>query len=140
MRWITVARFSMLHEAHLARARLESEGVDVLLPDEHTLTLQQFYVDALGGLRLQVPEADCERAEAILREDRSNLLHEEETLGGKRQCVRCGSPDLRSVIQAGPLVLVRALLQPEGEGLWRREWHCQACGMVMPDDPAEPEH
>ncbi|MDG5499448.1 DUF2007 domain-containing protein [Marinobacter sp. BGYM27] len=74
MSWVTIARYSLPFEAHVARARLESEGIDALVMDEHTINMQWLYSDAMGGVRLQVDEAYCQRAESILNEDRSDLV------------------------------------------------------------------
>lgn len=76
--WTTIARYALTYEAHLARARLESEGIEALIADEHTMALQSLYADALGGARLQVRDEDADRAQAILDEDRSGLLDEDE--------------------------------------------------------------
>lgn len=65
---VTISRYSFPHEAHVARALLESEGIPVFLADEHTITMQWLYSNALGGVRLQVPEAFVERAVALLQE------------------------------------------------------------------------
>ncbi|WP_097458626.1 putative signal transducing protein [Mangrovitalea sediminis] len=75
--WTTVAQYAQLYEAHLARARLESEGLEVMIADEHTVTLQSLYADALGGVRVQVLDEDADRARAILEEDRSQLLDDD---------------------------------------------------------------
>lgn len=72
--WLTVGHYSLPYEAHLGRARLESEGIDAMVVDEHTINMQWMLSDALGGVRLQVNEEDESRARAILAEDRSDLV------------------------------------------------------------------
>lgn len=74
MSWVTVGHFSLPYEAHLGRARLESEGIEALVADEHTINMQWMLSDALGGVRLQVNDEDQGRARAILAEDRSDLI------------------------------------------------------------------
>ncbi|WP_111495422.1 MULTISPECIES: DUF2007 domain-containing protein [Marinobacter] len=76
MSWVTVARYSLPFEAHVARARLDSEGVDATVADEHTIGMQWLYSDAMGGVRLQVRAEDEFRARAILAEDRSDVVDE----------------------------------------------------------------
>lgn len=76
MSWVTVARYSLPFEAHVARARLESEGIHAMVVDEHTINMQWLYSDAMGGVRLQVDEDDMYRAQAVLSEDRSDLVDE----------------------------------------------------------------
>lgn len=65
---VTICRYSFSFEAHVARALLESEGIPVFVADEHTINMQWLYSDALGGVRLQVPEAFVERALELLQE------------------------------------------------------------------------
>jgi hypothetical protein len=74
MSWITIARYSLPYEAHLDRARLESEGIVSVIADEYTINMDWLYSNALGGVRLQVDEADQSRAVDILNEDRSGLI------------------------------------------------------------------
>lgn len=74
MSWVTVGHYSLPYEAHLGRARLESEGIDALVVDEHTINMQWMLSDALGGVRLQVNQEDDARARMILAEDRSDLV------------------------------------------------------------------
>lgn len=75
--WVTVGHYSLPYEAHLGRARLESEGIDAMVVDEHTINMQWMLSDALGGVRLQVNEEDDARARAILAEDRSDLVRDD---------------------------------------------------------------
>lgn len=76
MSWVTVRQYSLPFEAHLARARLESEGITALVADEHTINMQWMLSDALGGVRLRVQEDMVQRADRILAEDRSDLVDE----------------------------------------------------------------
>ncbi len=71
---VTIGHYSLPYEAHLGRARLESEGIDAMVVDEHTINMQWMLSDALGGVRLQVDEEDAQRAQTILAEDRSDLV------------------------------------------------------------------
>ncbi|MEX0606231.1 MAG: DUF2007 domain-containing protein [Marinobacter sp.] len=74
MSWVTLGRYSMPLEAHLDRSRLESEGIDAFVADEHTVNMQWMLSNAIGGVRLQVQEDDLYRARRILAEDRSGLI------------------------------------------------------------------
>ena len=64
-RWVTLATFWHPAEAHIARLRLESGGVACLLLDELTAATNVFAI-AVGGVKLQVPEAQRERARRLL--------------------------------------------------------------------------
>ena len=63
---ITVATFAHTLDAHLAKSRLEAEGIDCVLTNEHTAGMNWFWPLAVGGVGLQVRESDAERAAEIL--------------------------------------------------------------------------
>lgn len=63
---IVVARFSFPHEAHIARASLDSVGIESYIADEHTVNTQWLYSNAIGGVRLMVAESDAEDAKKYL--------------------------------------------------------------------------
>ena len=66
--FITVATFQFPHEAYVIRSKLESEGIDVFLKDELTVQNHNFISNAIGGVKLQIPSAQQEKATPILRE------------------------------------------------------------------------
>ena len=63
---ITIASFDHPIHANLAKTRLEAEGIDCVLIDEHITGMNWLWVPAIGGVRLQVRESDAERAMEIL--------------------------------------------------------------------------
>ena len=62
----TIASFDHTLDANLAKTRLEAEGIDCVLTDEHITSMNWFWVPAIGGVRLQVRESDARRALEIL--------------------------------------------------------------------------
>ena len=62
----TIASYSNLEDAFLARSRLEGSGVDSYLPDELSATNSPAQLQILGGIRLQVQDEDFDRACAVL--------------------------------------------------------------------------
>src|SRR3989304_9322728 len=64
--WITILAFTYPHEAHLAKGKLESEGIDVQIKDEMTVQVHNFYSNAIGGVKLLVHKTDFKRANQIL--------------------------------------------------------------------------
>jgi len=80
----TVTACNSAEEAYLAASRLESEGIEVLVRDAESHTMMRgVYSAALGGVRVDVPPQDWERARAIL-----GLPVEQ---AGPLQCPHCGS-------------------------------------------------
>ena len=64
--WVQVRNCNWLHQAQFLKSVLESEGIDVQLPDEHVLGVQPFYGAAIGGVRVMVRPADLRRATELL--------------------------------------------------------------------------
>ncbi|MBM3932769.1 MAG: DUF2007 domain-containing protein [SAR202 cluster bacterium] len=61
---VTLARFSYVAEANLAKSRLDAEGIPAFVADEHMATLN--YAQAVGGIKLMVQETDMEEASHLL--------------------------------------------------------------------------
>ncbi len=127
---IVVARFSFPHEAHIAKANLESAGIESFIADEHTVNTQWLYSNAIGGVRLMVSEEDLEEATEILTSDFSESLesHTKE-IGEKLDiCPHCGSNDLFAYTKGKrPAFLVFILL---GFPLffYKQGYKCNQCG------------
>lgn len=65
--WITILTFTYPTQAHLAKAKLQSEGIEVLILDELTAQVNNFFSSAIGGVKLQVRKEDAESAYEILK-------------------------------------------------------------------------
>ena len=61
---ITIATYRNLMSAELAKTRLEFYGIKAIVADAFSYTLG--YGSVIDGVRLQVPDADAERAQEIL--------------------------------------------------------------------------
>ncbi|MEO8067347.1 MAG: hypothetical protein ABI599_06610 [Flavobacteriales bacterium] len=66
--FVTVAIFVNPHEMAVYRARLEWEGIECFAKDENIVSANPFYSNAVGGIKLQVPLADLQRARELLVE------------------------------------------------------------------------
>lgn len=86
----TVATFWKPEEAHLLRLRLSEAGIPAFLQDEHITQMHPWRAAAIGGVRVQVPESDFDRAQRIIsespREDVGGLLTEDPDA---MQCCSC---------------------------------------------------
>ncbi len=71
---VTVATFDFLPDAEIARGRLQAEGIDCALADEHLVQTDWLYSIAVGGIKVQVAPEDAERALAVLARDDSGSL------------------------------------------------------------------
>jgi hypothetical protein len=89
---VTVKTFRFLPAAEGVRMHLESEGVTVFLADAETVNMDWFLGNAIGYIKLQVPQSQAERAVEMLSqqraqmEDRAREGEGEESAG----CLACG--------------------------------------------------
>ena len=63
---ITIARFNNPMEAHLAKTKLESEGIEAYIADEHMVSINPGLDIAFGGVKLQVKKSDFDKAVSAL--------------------------------------------------------------------------
>jgi len=127
------------HEAHLAKGRLEAEGIEAWVLDEDQVRMQWHLARALGGIKVAVAPAHAERAHAILAEDHSESLRtiEEQALppSAEECCPRCGQPSsqvsterrlpgLWQWLSTLVLVLFRALAAHRSTAFHYRCEHC----------------
>lgn len=66
--WVTIYTFSYPHEAYVITSRLESEGIECHLKDEFTVQVDNYYSNAINGVKLQVQEGDVALATSIMKE------------------------------------------------------------------------
>jgi hypothetical protein len=135
-----VGYFSYPYEADLARARLESVGIEALVLDDHQVRMQWHIGAAIGGVKLGVDPDDAPRARAVLAEDRSHLLDDipEQALPAHADecCPACASASVTAVrthVTASPLRWIQSILF---FGLFdilvarrrmRNDWQCGSC-------------
>lgn len=91
----TVAAFSDVYAAYIAKGRLEAEGIEANIIDEHLVAIDWTYSQAIGGVKVQVAERDFDLAVQILSSDQSPIdsaldtANEEEVF--EDRCPECGS-------------------------------------------------
>ncbi len=71
---VTIATFDFVTDAEIARGRLLAEGIRSELVDQHLVQTDWLYSIAVGGIKLQVAEADVEQALSVLARDYSAEL------------------------------------------------------------------
>jgi len=134
-RLVTVASFDRGIDAHMARACLKQEGIECYLADEHVVSLGPHYSNVIGGVKLQVKQADVPTAVELLQEshylsppgERRATQAAGQTAPASVRCPECGSKDAR----LGNLWAMRflALLTFVGPGTsLRTKYTCKACG------------
>lgn len=92
---VTIASFRFIHEAELAKARLEEEDIAVFIADAEIVGMNVLLGEAVGYIKLQVPRTSVVRAKAILeRPGAPGQMANSETLpdSADMTCLACGKP------------------------------------------------
>ena len=109
---ITVITFTLPHEAHFAKAKLQSQGVEVFIKDEMTAHVNNFYSNAIGGVKLQVRSADVDAAYSILVDSGYIIehAHEPNNMLVKFDKLTCRWPLIGSLAVELRMVITAALI------------------------------
>lgn len=66
--FVTLKVFTYQHEMVVVQELLHAAGIQTFVKDELTAQINPLFSNAIGGIKLQVPEKDLEQAIAILKE------------------------------------------------------------------------
>jgi DNA-directed RNA polymerase subunit M/transcription elongation factor TFIIS len=125
---ITLTRVTYLHEADMLCMRLEAEGIKTFIPDQNTASIQPFYSDAMGGVRVQVDEEDLARAREVLKD----VLPQADR--GIFTCPKCGSDSVEYGQKAKRSVFLSLLLIGFPLPWFKRECTCNSCGHIWKEN------
>ena len=126
---VTLRRFRDVHEALLAKGKIESAGIECMLADDNLVRMDWLWSNAVGGLRLQARQEDVEDALAILDQPIPETLITEEAEGPfvQPRCPRCDSLDINfetlDRFWTYGLWLVLGFPIPIG----KNNWKCHSC-------------
>ena len=68
MKFIQLKSFDNYFEAHIVMGNLQDQNITCWLKDEYSVTIDPLLLNAIGGIKLMVPEAQAERAWHILQQ------------------------------------------------------------------------
>ena len=130
--FVTIATFDQPVEAHLARSKLESEGIPCFVAEERFIQVNWLLASVFGCVELKVPSGSADRARNALR-PRPRLVvladaNSARSRADETACPRCRSFDVYAhhLKQRIGTVAV-ALLSLLGRS-WRYRWICKQCG------------
>lgn len=136
---ITVANFSHSTEADPVVAWLESEGIECFVTNEHTITMNWLYSNAIGGVGVRVKAADVDRAKAILQvvlnpdaiRDESapanSEADQESDDNSEIRCPKCGSENVYYEKFSRRLVFASWAILSIPLPFFKRKWKCREC-------------
>lgn len=132
-RWVPVASYSHPAEAHIARQKMESEGIESYLDNENLVATDFLLSNATGGIKLMVREPDVPAAEAVLQSVGTEELAGE--VGGADdycdedwRCSKCRRTNVELVPLPKLLVLLTLPLLCAPLLLLSRTCRCRSCG------------
>jgi Putative prokaryotic signal transducing protein len=122
--WIKMMSFSRPEEAHVLRSKLESEGIESFIANEHTARMDFFLTQAVGNIQLWVHEEDAEKVRAILELPAPDVSEVKESTPS---CPQCSSSETH--FSKGPTLLTTVFFY-FGIPLpfFKRGWTCRKCG------------
>lgn len=94
MALLTIWRYRDLAEAQIAKGKLLSAGIEAELADDNLVRTNWLWSDAVGGIRLKVPQEDADRAIEILAEPIPEYLSVDSQVFMQPRCPVCGSLDV----------------------------------------------
>lgn len=132
MNLIAIRSFDSYIDANIILGKLEGEGIICFLRDEYTVSVNPFLSNAIGGIKLTVPENQADRAKELLAQfdaEKKAVL----------RCTKCDSDN------------VEYISNPAKSGNWlsaivsfifgsyavsiKKNYHCFNCGHEFDDIP-----
>ena len=142
---ITIAAFREPAHAHIARGFLDSAGIPAEVADEYVVGIHWLYSNAVGGVKLNVPEEHAERASSLLAGQSEDSIDEtveyRSIPGGGDLCPCCGTENIAPSKLAGRvkgLLLLGVLptIPAVPFLLWSSTWRCRECDHRWKPDEA----
>jgi hypothetical protein len=135
---VVIGRYRDLPPALLSRSVLDSAAVDCFLADEHTIRMDWFWSNLLGGVKLCVKKADADSAASLLGQGVPEKF-DAEWVGEFQQprCAKCQSLEISFQGLNKAVDYTRALLDghlPHSRSLWE----CDSCGYQWPESSEKP--
>lgn len=139
MKLRTILTVTYPHEAHLVKGYLESNGIEVVLQDEITAQVNSLYSSAIGGVKIQVSEADLDEGMKVLEsggfilKNAANKTADMEVVfldssTNKKVCPFCNSENMGKKRDPNLLVLVVYLFLGFMFPIFKAGYHCYDCG------------
>ena len=141
IKFVTVANYSRPVDAHLARTKLESEGITCFVTDEVFVQVNWLF-PSVGGVKLKVPAEEAQRAKDILRPTpRLVVVAADDAVipDDEMICPRCRSFDVYYHRFSHRLAALVATLFSFLVPWLSYKWVCKQCGYEWKDKyPARP--
>ena len=114
----------------MVRTRLEHEGIECFINDEHLVSVNWLLSNAVGGVRLKVKREDAERAAEVIGEGEGGGEGEAAVAGeaDEIRCEKCGSEDVFFEKFSRRVAIFSWLLMGFPIPYFKGGWGCNSCG------------
>lgn len=131
---VVLTSYPDIWEAEIVLGRLLAEGIDAQLRDQHIVSTNWLYSNAVGGVKVIVPRDQLESARSLLEQPYEE--NGEDSSPGWGACANCSSTDLEPVTNKRSAWLSYLLL---GFPLFasKQQLRCRKCGHLA--DSADSE-
>ena len=131
MALITFKTFDNSIDAHILKAKFESEGIPCYLFDEHIISVNPLYSQLVGGIKLKINEEDVIYAKNVLYEIQETPYTTEK--GDAIHCPKCNSTHLEAGKMPtkgifAQLIYLLSLLLFIFPFNWKKVYICLDCG------------
>jgi hypothetical protein len=94
--WVTIGSYSTSYEANLVKSGLEAFGIDVNLVNEHAINANWVWSNLIGGVQVQVSEAETAAARELILAEPDTQQDEQDAWGETvGPCPKCGNSRTR---------------------------------------------
>lgn len=125
---VTVATYNQIYLADLDKARLLDHDIPCVIQDQNMVGMNLFYSNAVGGIKLQVPDHHVRQAQSIL----NGYVEKESGNSIFPECPECRSEDVLPK-RYNSIVLILSFVLFGAQTLFStadsRYW-CQSCGNI----------
>jgi hypothetical protein len=131
---VTLRYYRDLPEAQVAKSALDSAGIFAFLRDENVIRIDWGYSNAVGGIRLQVRQADANAAEEVLSQPIPPTIEADSGNYEQPRCPSCQSLDIKFE-EINPKIGLASILIAVPVPWPKQLWSCNTCGAKWEDIP-----
>ena len=124
----SVAVFQYSAEAQIVKGRLEAEGIETFLADNHTIDTDPLVSNAIGGVKLKVRKQDEQRALEVLKSIHKYSVDDK---GQEINCPKCRSTKVELLTSIKSVksffFFCLSFLMTALPIYIKRDYHCTTC-------------
>jgi DNA-directed RNA polymerase subunit M/transcription elongation factor TFIIS len=122
MKWIIANSYNDYFKANIALTKLQNEGIETMLKDENTVTIDPMLGNAIGGIKLMIKETDADAVFTIFKKwkEEANEI---------TKCPKCKSSQIEWVTKQVPQNFFMAIFSALtlGYALSDTHYKCNNC-------------